>query len=268
MYCLTYYGLSYNPFDKHMVSEKDRFPSRDITEMIQRLEYLKTVCGVGVFTARPGLGKTFGLRCFASGLNQSLYHMEYICLSTVSVFEFYRQFCSVLGVSTKGGKPGMFKAIQDEIWSLYKEKHQPLLLAVDEAQYLSTAVLNDLKMLMNFGYDSVNCFTLILCGESHLNRILSKPVHESLRQRIKVHYNFEGLDDEEAPKYVLHKLKCAGAAESLMAQSGLAAINNYSQGNPRVIDNLMSDALALGAQMEKESIDSEVILAAVNNQAL
>ena len=32
----------------------------------------------------------------------------------------------------------MFKAIQEQITYLYKEKRQPLLLAIDEAQYLST----------------------------------------------------------------------------------------------------------------------------------
>ena len=48
-------------------------------------------------------------------------------------------------------------------------------------------------MLMNYGYDSLNCFTLILCGEPHLNSTLKKPVHEALRQRITVHYNFSGL---------------------------------------------------------------------------
>jgi hypothetical protein len=47
-------------------------------------------------------------------------------------------------------------------------------------------------MLMNYGYDSLNCFTLILCGEPHLNSTLKKPVHEALRQRITVHYNFSG----------------------------------------------------------------------------
>ena len=162
---LAYYGLSFNPFDKQMVQEKDRFLSRDMTEMTQRLDYLKDARGIGVFTARPGMGKSFCLRCFAKSLNPNLHHMEYICLSTVSVMEFYRQFCAALGVSDKGGKPGMFKSIQEQIWYLYKEKRQPLLLAVDEAQYLSTGILNDIKMLMNYGYDSVNCFTLILCGE-------------------------------------------------------------------------------------------------------
>ena len=37
----------------------------------------------------------------------------------------------------------MFKAIQEQITYLYKEKRQPLLLAVDEAQYLNIGILND-----------------------------------------------------------------------------------------------------------------------------
>lgn len=84
----SYYGLSFNPFDKQMAREKDRFLSRDISEMLSRLDYLKDTRGIGLFTARPGMGKSFGLRCFAKGLNPNLYHMEYICLSTVSVMEF------------------------------------------------------------------------------------------------------------------------------------------------------------------------------------
>nr|WP_321153276.1 ATP-binding protein [uncultured Acetatifactor sp.] len=111
------------------------------------------------------MGKSFALRYFAKSLNPSLYHMEYICLSTVSVMEFYCQFCSVPGAEPRGGKPSMFRTVQEQILYLHKDKKQPLLLAVDEAQYLSTSILEDIKILMNYGYDSLNCFTLILCGE-------------------------------------------------------------------------------------------------------
>lgn len=75
---LAYYGLSFNPFDKQMVQEKDRFLSRDMTEMTQRLDYLKDARGIGVFTARPGMGKSFCLRCFAKSLNPNLYHMCFL----------------------------------------------------------------------------------------------------------------------------------------------------------------------------------------------
>jgi len=162
----------------------------------------------------------------------------------------------------------MFDAIQSQIFHLHKDKRHPLLLAADEAQYLSTAILNDIKMLMNYSYNSVNCFTLILCGEPYLNNTLRKPVHEALRQRITVHYNFSGLSNAEVAGYTRHKIACAGGAETIIDPAALSAVHSHSQGNPRIIDNLMTDALVLGAQLDKKVIDPELILSAVSGQNL
>ena len=162
----------------------------------------------------------------------------------------------------------MFKAIQEQITYLYKEKRQPLLLAIDQAQYLSTGILNDIKMLMNYGYDSVNYFTLILCGETHLNDTLRKPVHEALRQRITVHYYYAGLSDDEVSKYILHKLQLTSASTTIIDPAALAAAHSFTQGNPRLIDNLMTDALTIGSQQDRKVIDAEIIRAAVDNQGL
>lgn len=263
----SFFGFSCNPFSKQGTSVKDCFHSHDFDEMYSALNTVKDTRGIAVFTSPPGDGKTFVLRAFAENLNPNLYHMSYMCLSTVSIGEFYRQFCDILGVSQKGGKPGMFKAIQEQILYLYKEKRQPLMLAIDESQYLNTAILNDLKMLMNYRYDSVNCFTLILCGESHLNNTLCRPVHEALRQRITIHYEFQGLSDEEVPAYVRHKIRCAGGSEQVINESALSALNSMSQHNPRIIDNIMTDALAIAMQADKHTIDADVILGAVNHQA-
>ena len=41
--------------------------------------------GIGIFTARPGMGKTYALRCFMGGLNPNQYQTAYINLSTISV---------------------------------------------------------------------------------------------------------------------------------------------------------------------------------------
>ena len=41
----SYYGLSFNPFDKQNAREKDRFLSKDISEMTSRLDYLKDTRG-------------------------------------------------------------------------------------------------------------------------------------------------------------------------------------------------------------------------------
>jgi type II secretory pathway predicted ATPase ExeA len=263
-----YYGLSKNPFDKQSLSERDAFESKDHREMTARLAYLKNIRGIGVFTSPPGFGKTFALRCFAATLDRNLFHSAYICLSTVSLTEFYRQFCTALGLEVSHSKSAMFKSVQERLYHLFKEKKRPLILLLDEAHDLGPAVLKDIKMIMNHAFDSVNCFTLALVGEPHPNNILEKPVHEALRQRIAVHYNFEGLSDDETERYIPHKLRVAGAADSVLGEGTLPAIIGYSRSNPRLLDNLMTEALLLGAQLEKTVIDTELLMAAVNNLAL
>ena len=263
-----YYAFSKNPFDKHFLSEKDAFLSKDHKEATSRLSYLKNIRGIGVFTSAPGFGKTFALRCFARSLDRNLHEMAYICLSTVSVTEFYRQFCTALCIEVPHGKPAMFKVIQDRLFHLFKEKKKPLILILDEAQELSSAILKDLKMIMNHDFDSTNCFTLVLAGEPHLNRILEKPIHEALRQRVAIHYSFSGLSDAETEQYVLHKLRVAGAADSILGMGTLPAIIGFARGCPRLLDNLMNEALMLGAQLKKTCLDAEVMMAAVNSLAL
>jgi len=263
---LGFYGLTFNPFDKQAILEKDCFESHDFKEMTARLNYLKDTRGIGVFTARPGMGKSFALRCFAKSLNPNTCSMAYICLSTVSISEFYKQFCLALGVSDLGGKAKMFAIIQQQIYYLYKEKKLPLIIAVDEAQYLNTSILIDIKMLMNYSFDSLNCFTLILCGESHLNNTLSKPIHEALRQRITIHYDYAGLSDSETADYILHKITRAGGSRQIIDDAAVSAVCGWAQGSPRLIDNVMTDALTLGAQLERKTINADTVFAAVNNQ--
>jgi len=263
-----FYGFTKNPFDKHFLTEKDAFLSADHKEMTSRLAYLKDIRGVGVFTSPPGFGKSYGLRCFTRTLDRNLHEVVYISLSTISVTEFYRQLCTALGLEARHGKPAMFKAIQDRLYHLFREKKKPLILICDEAHELSNGILADLKMIMNHDFDSLCCFTLALAGEPHLNRTLEKSVHEALRQRIAVHYAFSGLSDMETEQYLLHKLQIAGAPASILGEGTMPAIIGYSRGCPRLVDNLMNEALMLGSQLEKTSLDTEVIMAAVNNLAL
>ena len=245
----SFYGLAFNPFDKQSLKVTDSFESTDHKEMMSRLTYLTETKGIGVFTASPGMGKSYTLRCFENTLNKNLFDMKYD------------------GEGEEDTEP-LFRAIQDRLFYLYKEKRKPVILAIDEAQYLSAGILKDLKMLMNFNFDSINCFILILCGESALNFTLEKPVHEALKQRITVHYDFQGLDADETAQYIYHKLNRAGGTSTIIDSNAITALAGYSQGNPRLIDNVMTNALLLGSQLQKNTIDSEVIMAAVNEQAL
>lgn len=133
--------------------------------------------------------------------------MSYTCLSTINMTEFYRQLCIQLGLEPCGRKTEMFKAIQDRVRYLIKEKHKTILVAIDECQYLSTEILRDFKLLMNQDYDSMDYFALIMVGLPHMNSILEKPLHEALKQRIVVHYNYFGLSAEETAEYIYSRIE-------------------------------------------------------------
>ena len=70
----SFYGLTLNPYDKSL-SETHAFKSRDHEQMLTRLDYLKNARGIGLFTAPPGMGKTYALRCFTQNLNPNLYQL-------------------------------------------------------------------------------------------------------------------------------------------------------------------------------------------------
>jgi len=264
----SFYGLSKNPFDKQQLLESEAFISNDHSNMISRLGYLLNQKGIGVFTAKPGQGKTYALRCFANSIDPNLFDMKYISLSTISTIEFYRQFCSVLNIESSFKKSDMFNDIQDRLYSLLKDKRRPLVLAIDEAHELNNSILKDLKMILNHNYDSLNCFTLILIGEPHLNYTLDKPIHEALKQRIIVHYDFEGLSNDEVFSYLSHKLFLVNGSSDILGEGTLAAISSYCHGTPRLIDNLMIASLTLGAQLNKTVLDTEIIMGAINSLTL
>lgn len=263
-----HFGLTCNPFSKEVRQNEFVFESRGHKVMLDRLNYLATVRGIGVFTSPPGVGKSYTMHVFKCGLNASLFDIRYMTLSTVSVVEFYKQLCDKLALDSKGGKTSMFKSIQYFIYHLYKDKGQTLVLVIDEAQYLSSSVLKDLKLLMNFVYDSINCFALVLSGESYLNDLLARPVHEALRQRIVVHYDCQGLDPDEVPAYIRHKIRAAGGAESIVDEAAISALAGFSNGVPRIIDQAMTNALTHAAQLGRVVIDADVMAAAINELSL
>lgn len=115
----------------------------------------------------------------------------------------------------------MFRNIQEALMTLVKVKRINPIIIIDVAQYLKTGILNDLKMLFNFDMDSKNYATCILVGQPILNTILSKNIHEPLRQRIVINYNFSGITKDEIGDYIKLRLRLAGCQMISLVQMHL-----------------------------------------------
>lgn len=263
----TYWGMEFNPFSKE-ISEKDFYSSEDFKQSAARLNHLKKIKGIGLFTGLSGTGKTYSLRYFKSTLNQSLFKVIYLPLSTLTVREFYRSLCQGLYLQPTHKKIDMFNEIQKRIVTLSKDKKITPIIILDEAQYLSTKVINDLKIIMNFGMDSESHLVLVLCGQPTLNNMLSKGVHESLKQRIVIKYNYSGFSKLETEEYISTRLKLCGVSTNIFNTNTIEAIYGYCNGYPRVLNTIVEKCLMIGFQKKSKKITTDTVMAALNETEL
>ena len=107
--------------------------------------------------------------------------------------------------------------------------------------------------------------TLILIGQPILNDILSRQIHEPLRQRIIVNYLLHGLDKDEMIKYVKDRLKLAGLNNDLFEENALEALFACINGSTRKLNNLIEKCLIIGCTDEANSINSDIVMKAEND---
>ena len=260
------YGLEFNPFLKN--SKEVLFKSDEFNETLFRLDYLSKTKGFGILTGAPGRGKTTIVRHWASTLSQSLYKVVYTSLSTVTVNDFYRNLAASLGAQAAYRKTENFHAIQGEITRLALDKKKTPVIIIDEANYISNAVLNDLKILFNFEMDSRDRAVILLVGLPQLNHTLQLAIHEPLRQRIIMNYNIDGYTKDEGREYIINKLNGAGCNQEVFEESAIEAILNASDGTARMISKLCNNALVIGNSQSINLITADTVMQAISDSTL
>ena len=259
----TRYGLEFNPFVKN--SKEILVETKESKEVSFRLDYLAKTKGFGLLTGAPGRGKTTAIRNWAASLNPSLYNVVYSSLSTLTVQDFYRNLAQELGAQPAFRKPDNFRLIQNEITRLALEKRKTPVIIIDEANYISNAVLNDLKMLFNFEMDSRDRAVVLLAGLPLLNATLRLTIHEPFRQRIVMNYNMEGISKEEGRTYISKKLAGAGCHHTVFEDAAVEAILNAADGTPRIINKLCNACLLIGDSSNAATIHADIAMQAVND---
>jgi len=263
---LVRFGLEFNPFLKN--SRDILIETSEFKEALFRLNYLTSTKGFGLLTGAPGLGKTTVIRHFSDSLNPSLYKVCYSAMSTLTVMDFYRSLVDQLGLIPSYRKTDNFKIIQAEVSRLALDKRITPVFIIDEANYVSNAILNDLKMLFNFDMDSRDRAVVLLSGLPVLNHTLSLNIHEPLRQRIVMNYNLDVLSKDEGRSYILKKLSGAGCSQKVFEDNAIEAILNASGGVPRMINKLCASCLLIGANQSLNILSVDTAMQAISDAEL
>jgi type II secretory pathway predicted ATPase ExeA len=256
------FGLEFNPFIKN--SKDIVIETNDYKQIQRRLQFLIQNKGFGIITADPGRGKTTAIRHWAKELNPSLYKVVYTCLSTLGLNEFYRHLAIEFGLESCHRKSDNYKNIQSEINRYSLEKRITPVFIIDEANHISSAILNEFKMLFNFEMDSRDRAVVLLIGQPQLNNTLRLSTNEAIRQRITMNYNMTNLNKEDGKHYIKSRLHAAGGNQLIFDESALEAIVGAGNGNPRNINKICDMCLILADVQNLLLINSDVVLTATN----
>lgn len=253
MYCEAF-KLREKPFSL-AADPRYLYMSRQHWEAMAHLMYgVDDDWGFVLITGEIGTGKTTLCRLL---LDQMPSDVEYAFLMNprLTVQELLVSICDEFGIEPPFAASGikeLFDRISAHLLDLHARARKALLI-VDEAQYLSPEVIDQLRLLTNLETEGGKLLRIILVGQPELRDKLAQPELEQMSQRITARYHLGPLSRKEVTAYVSHRMALSGAEKQFFTRFAMRALFRLSRGVPRLI-NVICDRALLGACMKKEAV--------------
>jgi len=203
--------------------------------------------GFVLLTGEVGAGKTTVCRCLLEQIPESC-DVAYIFNPKQTVAELLSTICTELGIVYPSGNSSV-KVFVDCINAYLLDSHargRHTVLIIDEAQNLSSDVLEQMRLLTNLETNQRKLLQIILLGQPELAEMLARPELRQLAQRVIARYHLDALDKQEVSAYVQHRLGVAGTQRQLFPAALMGKLYRLSGGIPRII-NVLCDRALLGA---------------------
>lgn len=248
----SYFGLTVKPFEL-VPNPRFLFNSRSHKKAISYLKYgLQERAGFILLTGEVGSGKTTIVRDLINNLEADMV-LAMVYNTRATARQMLAMINEDFGLEVGGrdkDKVTLLRDLNDHLVALHAEQKRPVII-IDEAQNLSPAVLEEIRLLSNLEADNFKLVQIVLVGQPELQKIITRPELRQLRQRISVHCHLEPLTREETEAYVYHRLAMAGNRNALRWQDGtFDTLYGYSAGIPRLI-NVFCDFVLLAAFVEE-----------------
>ena len=262
---LDYWHLRERPFEATW-DTRFYFGSREHDEALNRLRFLveEGSMNIGLLTGEIGCGKTLTRAIFSASLDRRRFR---VVVEENSAFTFDELLESILHTldpewngKTKLQRWQRLRQITTQLAS----QNRHLVLIFDEAQEMSPATLNELKLLTNLNGGGQNCLTIILLGQPELRELV---VHlPAIDQRISLRFHLRPLTVDEAQDYIRHRLHTAGhSTGDLFHPGAIARAYESSKGVPRELNRLAKLALELAWLRELPQVTHAAMEAVVRD---
>ena len=266
---LQYFGFSEDPFG---VSPNARYlyPSQTHQEALASLESgFYNNRGFIAMIAPPGMGKTTLLYRFLEDTQDTarsvfLFDIDADCEPRDFVGYILREF----GITPAQSSSEMHRQLADALIT-ETQAGRKCVVVIDEAQSLSDAVLERVRLLTNFETSQGKLLQIILSGQPQLTDKLMQASLVQLRQRVSAICRLEPLSAEETVAYIDYRLKQADYdGDPPFTEDALKLIAEAGNGTPRTINNLCYNALTLCCALKSKQVDGSMVAKVIANLQL
>ncbi len=172
--------------------------------------------------------------------------------------DFYRELGELFGIDLRvNNRFGGFSALRRK-WKSHIDQTllRPCLL-IDEAQYVPTAILSEMRLLMSEQFDSRRIIAVVLAGDMRLAERFKEVELVPLESRIRTRLTLAPAGTDELTALLEHVLATAGNRQ-LMTQGLIDAVVAHAVGNPRTMMRICEDLLLRGAELDKAKLDEQL----------
>ena len=257
-----FYGLRERPFEL-TANPRYLFMTARHREALSTLEYgLFSAKALTVLIGEAGTGKSTLLQAALQSERCKNVRCVYISNPALTRQEFVQMLAGRFGLGTSAATSKT--TLLAELETALRERRQRGeidALVVDEAQSLTTELLEEVRLLGNIETADEKLLPLILAGQPELSARLEDPSLRQLKQRVALRCVLEPLQLPETAAYIANRIRTAGGIPShVFTRESVALIHEYSGGIPRTINVICDNSLVSGLALDRRPVDRAVVL--------
>ncbi|MGL4523736.1 MAG: ExeA family protein [Bacilli bacterium] len=254
----AFFKMEQTPFSRD-IPTKELMKSKQMTDVLGRLNFAAERQLFIVITGECGTGKTTTIRCFSEQLDQKSFKLLYLSDSKLTPRHFYKGLLEQLGCEAKFYRGDSKRQLHKEIESLRTMHGLMPVVVIDEAHLLDKEMLEEVRFLLNFKMDAQSPMALVLVGQTELRDKLTLQSFMAIRQRIDLTGKLNHLDRAQTEDYILNHLRYAGVQNHIFSESAIDEVHGYAGGIPRMINKACTQALIYACVNEKHIIDDHIV---------